>query len=541
MTTNNIKHYFLAFCVGCGAVSLTTACSEWDDHYEDPITQANGQQSLWQTIQQKPELSDFSEVLSKTMVLRQHKKTDISYADLLNGSQTYTVLAPVNGTFNKDSVLALLETDKGDSMVVRSFVGNHLSFSLTNDTEQPTDFFLLNTKRASIGNGQVMGVNLKEKNMRAKGGILHVLENTLPYRHNLYEVLINNDRYTKIGEQLTSYEEDEFSPSLSVEGDMVDGEQLYVDSVFIERNKLLELVGRIADEDSTFYMLVPTTDEWQRVWQEAMEYFRYDSKVEGGDSLQRLYANSALLADAIFSRTIQASPEDSLKTREYDKKYPQYHVFHKPFEEGGIFYGATPSACSNGTLYTTDKWPFTPQMTYQREIRCEGEAKGVIIDNTLSSYTTRHHVADSVSENEYLVISPEKNTSNWTMTFKLSNTLAGTYDICIVTLPQTVYDPTRTNLKPCQFQAEINYVDENGNAQTYDCGNKQKFKTRPEVVDTVVVAEDFKFPVCNYGQTNNKVTVKLRCSILAKDTPNYSREMLLDCIYLRPKKMKSEE
>lgn len=51
MATNNIKQYFLAFCVGCGAVSLTTACSEWDDHYEDPITQANGQQSLWQTIQ----------------------------------------------------------------------------------------------------------------------------------------------------------------------------------------------------------------------------------------------------------------------------------------------------------------------------------------------------------------------------------------------------------------------------------------------------------------------------------------------------------
>lgn len=137
MTTNNIKQYVLAFCVGCGAVSLNTACSEWDDHYEEPITQAGGQQTLWQTIQQNPELSDFSEVLSKTMVLRQHKKTDISYADLLNGSQTFTVLAPVNGSFNKDSVLTLLETDKGDSMVVRSFVGNHLSYSLTNNTELP--------------------------------------------------------------------------------------------------------------------------------------------------------------------------------------------------------------------------------------------------------------------------------------------------------------------------------------------------------------------------------------------------------------------
>ena len=540
MTTNNIKHYFFAFCVGCGAVSLTTACSEWDDHYEEPVTQTGGQQTLWQTIQQAPELSDFSEVLSKTMVLRQHRKTDISYADLLNGSQTYTVLAPVNGTFNKDSVLALLETDKGDSMVVRSFVGNHLSFSLTNDTEQPTDFFLLNTKRVSIGNGQVMGVNLKKKNMRAKGGILHVLETSLPYRRNLYEVLINDDRYTKIGEQLTSYEEDEFSPSLSVEGDMVDGEQLYVDSVFVERNRMLERIGRIADEDSTFYMIVPTTDEWQRVWQEAMDYFRYDAKVEGGDSLQRLYANSALLSDAVFSRTIQASPNDSLITFSYNKKYPQYHVFHKPFEEGGIFYGATPAACSNGTLYTTDKWPFTPQTTYQREIRCEGETKGVIIDNTLSSYTTLNHVADSVSENEYLVISPEKNTSNWTMTFKLDNTLAGTYDICVVVLPQTVYDPSKTNAKPCCFQAEINYVDADGSEKTY-VGTKEKFTTDPTRVDTIIVAKDFQFPVCNYGQNNNKISVKLKCSILARDTPNFSREMFLDCIYLRPKATKSEE
>ena len=96
MTTNNIKHYFFAFCVGCGAVSLTTACSEWDDHYEDPITQANGQQSLWQTIQQKPELSDFSEVLSKTMAPRQPEKTHNSYDDRTTRAQTNTLLHPLN-------------------------------------------------------------------------------------------------------------------------------------------------------------------------------------------------------------------------------------------------------------------------------------------------------------------------------------------------------------------------------------------------------------------------------------------------------------
>ncbi len=60
--------------------------------------------------------------------------------------------------------------------------------------------------------------------------------------------------------------------------------------------------------------------------------------------------------------------------------------------------------------------------------------------------------------------------------------------------------------------------------------------TDPTRVDTVVLAENFTFPACNYGETNIKYTVKLQCSILARESKNYSREMLLDCIYLRPKK-----
>ena len=51
-----------------------------------------------------------------------------------------------------------------------------------------------------------------------------------------------------------------------------------------------------------------------------------------------------------------------------------------------------------------------------------------------------------------------------------------------------------------------------------------------------MLAENFVFPVCNYGETNMKISVKLKCSILARESASYSREMLLDCIYLRPRK-----
>ena len=120
------------------------------------------------------------------------------------------------------------------------------------------------------------------------------------------------------------------------------------------------------------------------------------------------------------------------------------------------------------------------------------------------------------------------------MTFKLENTLAASYDICAVILPATVYN-AKAQLKPCKFQAEINYVDENGNEKTFNCDNA-KFSNDPARVDTVVLAENFKFPVCNYDQTNMKFTVKLKCNILARESNQFSREMYLDCIYLRPRK-----
>ena len=541
MITKNIKHHIAARWLCCGAaVALTalTACSDWTDHYEESGAGSAGNVTLWQAIQQRQELSDFSEVLRQTKVFKHHRKTSVSYADLLDGIQAFTVLAPVNGTFDKDSLLSLVTTNRGDSAVERSFVGNHLSYNIASSLPTPSELFLLNSKRMTIADNQVLGVNIREANVPAKGGVLHVMENTVPFRSNLYEVMLNDPRYSGIGRQMASYEEDEFLPTQSVEGGMVDGEQIYVDSVFRERNLLLERIGLLAAEDSSYIFVVPEAEEWQRVWEEAMSYFRFDAKVEGADSLQRLWANHLLLQDAVFSRTVQASPEDSLVSAAYYKKYPNYHRFLKPFEPGGILYGAEARECSNGTLYTTPQWPFTPQMTYHREIRSEGESTGLVVGYDQCTYSTRTVSADSISEKGYLVITPRTSNSNWTMTFKLENTLSGAYDICAIVLPSTVYDASSVG-KPCKFRANINYVNANGDEETFNCDNTQ-FRSDPTKVDTVVLAENFRFPTCNYGETNLKMSVKLTCSVMPRENSQFSREMYLDCIYLRPRKTVTE-
>ena len=521
------------------------SCSDWNDHYEGTADAASEGATIWQQMKATPELSDFCDVLEQTKVYRMHKKTPVSYADLLSGGQSFTVLAPVNNTFNKDSLLQLVQTVRGDSAVEKSFVQNHITRSLVSSSPNNAKMLMLNMKHMTMENGLVDNTPVKLANTKSSNGMFHILQHALPYKHNILEMLCDNPQLTDIGANIMSFNEDIFDPTSSVSNGVIDGVPIYVDSVVYERNRLLENVGLLDAEDSTYLVVVPTTEGWREIYNETSQYFLYDKSVEKRDSLQQYYTMSALLEDAVFNMTDQKSIQDSLisvpylrTNQSFEKGKKVYHVFQKPFEEGGILYGANKLDCSNGRIYTTPKWSFKPTDTFFKELRTEGESTWLITHERDCSYNIRRQIADSISSGSYLQIIPKSGTSNWELTFRISNTLAGDYDICMVLLPQSVAG--LNNGKPCKFKATINYVDEDNNAQSFNCNNTQ-FESNAERVDTIVVAEGFHFPTCNYDQNEVKVTVKLQCSILARETSRYSREMYLDCIYLRPRTSKSDE
>ena len=523
---------------------MLTSCSDWNDHYEGTADAAEGA-TLWEQLKANPQLSDFCNVLEQTKVYRMHKKTPVSYADLLNGGQAFTVMAPVNNTFNKDSLLQLVQTVVGDSAVEKSFVQNHLTRSLVSSTPDATKMLMLNMKNMMMANGMVDDTPVTAANMKSSNGILHVMQHALPYKHNILEMLCDHPQLKEIGANIRSFNEDIFDPASSVSNGVVDGVPVYVDSVVYERNRLLESIGLLDAEDSTYLAVVPTTEGWNEDYDEASQYFIYDKGFEKRDSLQQYYTMHALLEDAVFNMTDQKSVQDSLisvpyihTTQSFEKGKKVYHVFQKPFEEGGILYGAQKLQCSNGIIYTTPKWTFKPTDTYFKELRTEGESTWMITQERDCFYNTRRQIADSISSGSYLQIVPRTGTANWELTFRISNTLSGDYDICAVILPQSVAG--LTSERPCKFKATINYVDENNTPQSFNCGNTQ-FQSDPARVDTVLLAEAFHFPTCNYDQNEVKVTLKLQCSITARETSRYSREMYLDCIYLRPRTSKSDE
>ncbi len=528
---------------------IFAGCTDWNDHYDGAGLESGSNTTLWQELSQNPQVSDFCSVLSQTKVFRQHKKTPVSYADLLSSGQSFTVIAPLNDTFDRDSLILLAQTAQGDSLVEKSFIQNHIARSLNSITPDAQSFRMLNTKHLKVEGNEIEGVRILSPNQHAKNGVLHVAERAMPFHRNLYELLCDDPNLNDVGSRLRTYEEDYFDADASVSSGVFEGVPIWIDSVIVSYNRMLSSVGYIDSEDSTYWTVAPTNAEWNRVWNEATQYFVYDAKVEKRDSIQNYWTTRSILEDAVFNMTDQTSVTDSLMSVPYlsyrrtrrAAKVPR-HVFRQPFADGGILAKAQDVDCSNGKLWVVNEWPYTPMNTFFTELWTECEQTAMITDFKDCVYNSRSLVADSISDGGYLQIMPRTATSNWNLTFRINNTLSGTYDICAIVLPKSVENVDSAKaIMPCKFKAALTYVDENGSNKTES--SSKTFQNRPLVVDTITLFEDFRFPTCNYDQDEIKVSLKLTCNV--SNTPaelkKFNRELFLDCIYLRPKAAATNE
>ena len=108
------KHSIGAGCLALSAaLALTlTSCTDWDDHYDANTSILDTQNAtLWENIERNQDLSQFAALLKKT-----------EFDEVLGASQTYTVWAPVNGSFDYDA-LSAAANDK----VLKEFVQNHVA------------------------------------------------------------------------------------------------------------------------------------------------------------------------------------------------------------------------------------------------------------------------------------------------------------------------------------------------------------------------------------------------------------------------------
>ena len=548
------------------------SCSDsWDDHYKASSNGTVVDATLYQQMKSDASLSDFIEVIDAA-----------GYKALLDENQLVTVFAPVNGTFNKDSLLS--EIKKGESakeLVITRFVKNHIARYNYSSTAEEQDITLLNQKLTTLQSG-IVGkdqITTKSVNTICNNGILHVLNSQLPFHANIYESMETDESVSSMYNFLHFYDEDSLDVNRSVyRGVDEDGNRIYVDSVIISTNDLMSNLDAYIDrEDSNYVAIIPTNGAYDARLEEVKTYFNYPAAEEDRDSLCDYYSNNFVMNTLFYNNNANLHQEDSIVATTYRKSEPRYLVFYDPFEAAGSeskkHHGPTTEdgilapgkyfekvTCSNGTIYKVDDIPTSIYDAFFHPIEIECEYTGLInqdVDEKENGIYTKNCTYSGVtlnnkglSKNGYLDVQGQGSSQPY-VSFNVNNVLSGTYDMYLVTVPLKMGENVAEadSLKPYQFRVNMWYRNAtdgtwpsktNETLKNPEDSKSNNFVSNPEAIDTIFLGTK-TFPNCYYASRNVGVMIQVQAYVSSSQLKTYSRRMLLDCLILKPHQEEATE
>jgi len=565
---------------------FSVACSDsWDDHYDNTTTVAEDG-TIWEAIKNNTALSNFASVLEAC-----------GFDKALNSSQVFTVFAPTNDQFSAAEAAALIQAYKDEKLgqngknkvsddensVVKEFVRNHVALYNYSVSKAHSDtIVLMNGKYALLQTDKIDQTRFLSSNKLYSNGVLFIVEKPVDYFPNVFEYFRKDADFDSVCNFLYNpwFYRSVFQPRLSVAGGIENGKTVYLDSVFRQTNELFYYLEDINSEDSVFWMVAPTNTQWEALVNEYNQYFVYEDNVERRlsvgtvDSLVYTAPRMAILRGTVFSRSYNPDKAiaDSVMSTNAIYRYNSrvsywgadslcYYQYFRPNDAGGVFYGATNNVCSNGMVMKVPTWNFDKSQTFLQTRIIEAESGSSIREvgkeetnkekkDSTVTYNQRNRYVYSgnpfykkVSRNQFAEFEPNVSTSDngFYVTFNITNVLSNIgYDIYLVTAPALAEDTTATEEKrrPTIINCTLNYHEKTGATKSELL--LSKYTTKPDIVDAILLAENFKFPVCTVGINEGNtpsVTLKVETSVTTSQVvrrKTHTRTMRIDCIILKP-------
>ncbi len=328
-----------------------------------------------------------------------------------------------------------------DEAALQRMVKNHIArYSNSTATEAGKSIYMLDGKVMSYESADVFnGISIVQKDILAQNGVLHKLNDTIPYRYNFWEYISTQENYSKIYGFINQFSEKIYVP----------GESNQKDSVFKDYNRLLQDyyfgIGWIHDEDSVYTMILPDNEAWDKAYEQVSPYFKvYNADEAVADSITRVQTGQAIVYGLTFGgRITDPGSADSLvtvtgsvirNTKDYFAGYRQ-----EPASNGLMF-------LADGNLHLDDT------CVWNQPIIVEGEDldRRLVTASGTSAYVRDvdgTSVVKGISENSYLEVSGS--SLNPGVTFDIPNVLATQYDIYVDFVPPAIDGNSRATEKTC--------------------------------------------------------------------------------------------
>ena len=415
--------------IACGMLAATS-CTDYIDYNTVPeAIDPAADKTLWENISANDNLSDFASVLQR-----------VGYDKVLNTPGAYTVWAPINGSFDMDSL-----SQVSDAKVEKEFLRNVIaSYTHRENDLNDTIVYMLNGKLLKFSNkntpalsfdGQSIlpnSINPAVFNYPSVNGLLYNVAVPAAFRYNGYEYISEAaDIANSMATYVKKYETIILDEASSIKGDIIDGVQHYDDSVVIITNTLIEenLRSQINNEDSTYTVLIPTDEAWEEAYKRISSYYKYIPKIAYQDLQSTAVGTNKGTTGTIMKAdlgkvetTLSSAPAgsefstaesywtDSITKRwitnnlifsETNRKYNSKLITGMSFAENDTLYSTTRNYLTNPTLLDEatieriklsnghariiNRLPFTPEDTYAPVIRTSNV--GRIVTATGSGYT----------------------------------------------------------------------------------------------------------------------------------------------------------
>lgn len=570
-----MKKYNIFYCLS--AVLLASAsCTDWNDHYQVPTTDAGNGTTIWQALCNTPELSNFKEAVFYC-----------GYDVTLDGAQMYSVFAPDNNSFTAeklDSVKNVYKQDKvqgikdKENRAVTEFIQNHIAlYNTTVDAVNGSTsriLNMLNGKNKELTSTTFSGVNLSNVNGRQQNGVLYTMEGIAAYEPNIYEYMTTRQDLDSIRSFIynPNYNVEVFSPSESVPGDIIDGKTHYLDSVTYVRNELFNywLRARLTSEDSVYLMVMPNNNVWKEKLEQISNYYVYEKTAQNRDSFAYFFPRWNIISGTVFSKKV--NPDDQIQDTAFSTngvkfrdRYPTYvlsekagdegtsvrysyekkfYQYDKPFAAGGIFNGTEEQKVSNGMVYIANKWNFPDERKFLREIVMEAESSSTIDSVDEKSTAVPYEISlseqepayDKVGGHKLMMISPLSTGQSKTF-LTVDNVLSNVkYDAYIVL--------NSYSGMPTSIQATVSYYDSEKGTGTEKRVSFAKTGTMMTSGilyqnDTIHIGQ-YEFPYCTYDLSENshKVKILLETNVQQAEVSAglKTKTIFLDCVIFKPRK-----
>ena len=561
VTFKQYKKWAGRLCFGAVATLALAACADWDDHYEaDSSLLGSQESSLWKNIQKNENLSQFASLLKKG-----------GYDAVLDASQTYTVWAPVNGSFDFETVSEL-----SDERLQKEFIENHIArnnYPASGLLDER--IFTLNEKLMHFsGNNSyaMQGVEVENSNVASHNGVIHTLKGRIPFVQNIYESLNSYDYpIDSIANFFHSYDVKKLNENKSIKGPTLNGEITYLDSIFDEHNDLFSrFFAYINREDSNYTMLVPTNNAWNKAKAQISKYFNYLQTFEFMENtsadepkkvkvnikdvkyLKDSIVNMIMLSDLFYNNNLYDNKKlGSLttgQTLQCDSLYNTNRTIIYSEDAARLFEGARRLEKSNGSVWITDSLRMRSWTTWNPEIVVEAEntrtlASTVSVagqpDQTFVVPGTQNPaVQGHVSKNRYITVQPVSASTNPGVVFYLPDVRSTTYSVYIVMVPANIENTNLESVLPNRIKVSMGYADENGNNDDKNTkwAIESNFDSNVAKVDTIYLG-DFTFPMAYAGTGNYYPYLRVNSDVKSKERSEFDRTLRIDCIILRPKEL----